>query len=65
MKVDFRALVFRPFRGEVLEGKISDANGAGLRVSLDFFDDVFIPGPDNLFPESKLYDYFEPLCSTS
>ena len=35
--------VFRPFVGEVLTGRIMAATHTGIRVSLEFFDDIFIP----------------------
>ncbi|XP_052162514.1 uncharacterized protein LOC127779689 isoform X3 [Oryza glaberrima] len=43
-KVSFRLLMFRPFVGEVLVGKISGYDEKGLHVSLDFFSDISIPG---------------------
>ncbi len=39
----FRAIVFRPFPGEVLEGAVRSASPEGVRVSLSFFDDVLVP----------------------
>ncbi|KAF0911460.1 hypothetical protein E2562_011114 [Oryza meyeriana var. granulata] len=42
--VSFRLLMFRPFVGEVLVGKISGYNEKGLHVLLDFFSDICIPG---------------------
>ena len=41
--VCFRLVVFRPFVGEVLNGKIVSSNKDGVRVSVDFFDDIQIP----------------------
>lgn len=41
--VRFRMVVFRPFVGEILTGKIVSCNKDGLKVSMGFFDDVFIP----------------------
>jgi DNA-directed RNA polymerase III subunit RPC8 len=35
--------VFRPFVGEVLTGRIIAATHTGIRISLEFFDDIFIP----------------------
>ncbi len=44
--VKFRLVVFRPNIGDVITGIIVDSNDRiGLKVSLDFFDDVFIPHP--------------------
>ncbi len=42
-QVSFRLVVFRPFIGEVLCGKLVHCNRDGVRVSLGFFDDIFIP----------------------
>ena len=41
--VTFRLVVFRPFVGEVLTGKVHSSTKEGVRLSLDFFDDVMIP----------------------
>lgn len=43
VNVEFRLVVFRPFIGEVLTGKIANCSEAGLRVTLGFFDDILIP----------------------
>lgn len=54
MKCTFRILVLRPFRGEVIEGVISEATPAGLRIRLDeLFDDITVPGPSNLLDPSR------------
>ncbi|KAG0045780.1 DNA-directed RNA polymerase III subunit rpc25 [Gryganskiella cystojenkinii] len=42
--VEFRMVIFRPFIGEVLTGRIRSCNEDGVRVTLGFFDDIFIPG---------------------
>ncbi|SCU97883.1 LAMI_0F11914g1_1 [Lachancea mirantina] len=40
----FRALVFKPFVGEIITGWISQCTAEGIKVSLlGVFDDVFIP----------------------
>lgn len=49
---EFRLVVFRPFVGEVLIGRIMAATHKGIRVSLEFFDDIFIP--DNLLFENAI-----------
>ncbi|TKW29657.1 hypothetical protein SEVIR_3G410832v4 [Setaria viridis] len=36
--------MFKPFNGEVLVGRISGYNNKGLQVSLEFFNDICIPG---------------------
>ncbi|KAI9275988.1 RNA polymerase Rpb7 [Sporodiniella umbellata] len=53
VKVIFRLVVFRPFVGEILVGKIKSCSPAGVVVTLGFFDDILIPGPA-LQPGSKL-----------
>lgn len=49
--VEFRLVVFRPFIGEVLTGKIASCSEAGIKVTLTFFDDIFIPS-HLLLPET-------------
>ncbi len=41
-RTKFRLVVFRPFPGEVLVGKLKSCNRNGLHVTLDFFDDIFV-----------------------
>ena len=41
--VEFRLVVFRPFVGEVLSGTVVSCDQQGVRMSLGFFDDIFIP----------------------
>lgn len=73
--VQFRLIVFRPYKGEILEGVIAESSVQGIKsmsqtrslphtwqsdkagsaVQLDFFDDVWVPGPSNLFEGSRLY----------
>lgn len=47
--VTFRMIVFRPFVGEVITGRIAACTEAGLKISLGFFDDILVP-PHFLFP---------------
>jgi len=49
VNVDFRLIVFRPFKGEILQGRITTNSELGIRVSLEFFDDIVVPGPHMLF----------------
>ncbi|CAN0120133.1 unnamed protein product [Pylaiella littoralis] len=42
-KVRFRMLVFRPFVGEILAGKVTSCTKQGIKVSLDFFANASIP----------------------
>lgn len=55
VNVDFRMLVFRPFKGEILQGKIVSNSEVGIRITMDFFDDIFVPAPYMLFDPSE-YD---------
>ncbi|GMI69326.1 NUCLEAR RNA POLYMERASE C, SUBUNIT 7 [Hibiscus trionum] len=41
--VEFRLLVFRPFTGEVIIAKLKESDANGLRLSLGFFDDIYVP----------------------
>ncbi|KAI9719135.1 MAG: DNA-directed RNA polymerase III subunit rpc25 [Chrysothrix sp. TS-e1954] len=45
----FRLLIFRAFRGEILEGVIGDSDDAGLAINLEFFQDIRVNAPDGLF----------------
>ncbi|KAJ3308854.1 DNA-directed RNA polymerase III subunit RPC8 [Blyttiomyces sp. JEL0837] len=36
-------IVFRPFIGEILVGKVANSSKEGLKISLDFFDDIIVP----------------------
>jgi len=54
VNVTFRMIVFRPFKGEILTGRISSSTQHGIKVRLGgFFDDVFIT-PDYMFEGTKL-----------
>ncbi|KAJ1967039.1 killer toxin resistant protein [Dispira parvispora] len=48
----FRLVVFRPYTGEVLLGKVRSCTEKGLKISLDFFDDIWVP-PALLPPQSQ------------
>lgn len=41
--VEFRAVVWKPFIGEVLIGWVAACTEEGIKVKLDFFDEIFIP----------------------
>ena len=43
VKVQFRLIVFRPVVGEVMVGKIRSSNPDGICISIDFFEDIFVP----------------------
>jgi len=51
VNVEFRLIVFRPFKGEIILGRISSASEYGMRIRLDFFDDISVP-PNLMFPGS-------------
>ncbi|KAF3938452.1 hypothetical protein ABW19_dt0203321 [Dactylella cylindrospora] len=57
INVEFRLIVFRPFKGEVLSGRISNSSPAGIHIRLDFFDEIFIP-PHYIFEGSR-FDHNE------
>ncbi|KAJ7460719.1 RNA polymerase III subunit Rpc25-domain-containing protein [Mycena latifolia] len=42
-KVVFRMVIFRPFQSEVLLAKVKSSDENGIRLSVDFFDDIYIP----------------------
>ncbi|CAN0846651.1 DNA-directed RNA polymerase III subunit rpc8, partial [Linum grandiflorum] len=60
----FRMVVFRPFSGEVIIAKLKESDVDGLRLSVGFFDDIFVPAhqlpqpchhipdPERSFPSS-------------
>lgn len=53
-QVKFRMIVFRPFSGEILVGKISESTKDGLKVTLDFFENITIPS--YLFPTPSTFN---------
>lgn len=44
--------VFRPFRGEIIYGRIKSSNPDGIIIDLDFTSEVFVPY-QNLFENSS------------
>lgn len=52
-KTKFRVVVFRPFVGEIIVGKLKSCSREGLKVSLDFFHDIFVP--EHALQEPSLY----------
>ncbi|EED16055.1 DNA-directed RNA polymerase III subunit 22.9 kDa, putative [Talaromyces stipitatus ATCC 10500] len=59
VNVTFRLIVFRPFKGEILLGKITGSSEEGLKIGMEFFSDITVPG-DLLFDGSE-YDIAENL----
>jgi DNA-directed RNA polymerase III subunit RPC8 len=43
VNVEFRLVVFHPFKGEVMNARIRNSTPAGINLKIDFFDDIFIP----------------------
>jgi len=41
--VRFRMVVFRPFIGESIVGKVTKSTKEGLHLSVEFFDEIFVP----------------------
>eukprot|EP00249_Psilotum_nudum_P019455 c27262_g1_i1 orf=581-1147(+) len=57
--VDFRLVMFRPFVGEVLVGKLQECDKSGLSISLGFFDDIHVP--EHLLQQPSTFDEEEKL----
>lgn len=52
--VEFRLIVFRPFIGEIIVAKLKESDASGLRLSLGFFDDIYIPA--HLLPTPSRFE---------
>jgi DNA-directed RNA polymerase III subunit RPC8 len=52
VNIEFRMAVFRPFRGEIIHGRIKSSNEEGIIIDLDFTSEVFVPY-QNLFENSS------------
>ncbi|KAI0136374.1 RNA polymerase III subunit Rpc25-domain-containing protein [Xylariales sp. AK1849] len=57
VNVEFRLIVFRPFKGETLLGKISSASQDGIHIRTDFFEEIFVPYKE--LPETCEFDHNE------
>ncbi|CAN7096955.1 unnamed protein product [Brassica rapa subsp. narinosa] len=44
-KVRFIIVVFRPFVGEVIAARFKESDSNGLRLTLGFFEDIYVPAP--------------------
>ncbi|WJX88279.1 hypothetical protein P8452_70386 [Trifolium repens] len=56
--VVFNLIMFRPFTGEIITAKLIGSDADGLRLSLGFFDDIYIPkhhmpNPSHYEPTNK------------
>lgn len=43
VEVKFRLVVWKPFIGEILTGWVADCSAEGIKVKLEFFDEIFVP----------------------
>ncbi|KAF2707744.1 hypothetical protein K504DRAFT_458223 [Pleomassaria siparia CBS 279.74] len=43
VNVEFRLAVFRPFRGEILQGRIKSSTEEGIVLDLEFTSEIFVP----------------------
>ncbi|RCI09673.1 hypothetical protein L249_3844 [Ophiocordyceps polyrhachis-furcata BCC 54312] len=59
VNVEFRIIVFRPFKGEVMLGRIRSSTPAGINLRTDFFDDIFVPYKE--LPPGAEYNHSEQL----
>lgn len=51
VNIDFRLVVFRPFKGEIMRATITQSNQQGIVLSVDFYEDLLVP-PETLFEGS-------------
>ncbi|CAK7208921.1 DNA-directed RNA polymerase III complex subunit Rpc25 [Sporothrix bragantina] len=54
VNVEFRLVVFHPFKGEVMFARISSCSPNGIHLRTDFFDDILIPFDE--LPDEAEYD---------
>ncbi|EFP11011.1 hypothetical protein CRE_30699 [Caenorhabditis remanei] len=50
----FRMIVFRPFVDEVIEAKVIGSSRQGLTLSIEFFEDIFVPAEK--LPEPHVFE---------
>ena len=64
VNVTFRMIMFRPFKGEIILGRIDQQDVKGINVSTEFFDDIHVPA-EMLFPNTVLWvlHFFSVLCN--
>ncbi|KAK6841944.1 RNA polymerase III subunit Rpc25 [Apiospora arundinis] len=55
VNVEFRLIVFRPFKGETILGRISSATPDGMNIRTDFFEEIFVSYKE--LPESCEFDH--------
>lgn len=54
VRVTFRMIVFRPFVDEVIEAKVIGSSRQGLTLSIEFFEDIFVPAEK--LPEPHVFE---------
>ncbi|KAI1076758.1 RNA polymerase III subunit Rpc25-domain-containing protein [Whalleya microplaca] len=59
VNVEFRMIVFRPFKGETLFGRISSADQDGIHIRTDFFEEIIVPYQE--LPDNTEFDHHEQL----
>ncbi|KAI1386915.1 RNA polymerase III subunit Rpc25-domain-containing protein [Hypoxylon trugodes] len=57
VNVEFRMIVFRPFKTETLFGRITEANQNGISLRTDFFEDIYVEFKE--LPENTQYNHDE------
>ncbi|KAI0846889.1 RNA polymerase III subunit Rpc25-domain-containing protein [Daldinia vernicosa] len=57
VNVEFRMIVFRPFKGETIFGRISEASPDGIHIRTEFFEDIFVEYKE--LPENTQYNHME------
>ncbi|GAA5979933.1 hypothetical protein JCM11641_007590 [Rhodosporidiobolus odoratus] len=54
-RTEFRLIIFRPYIGEAILGKVKSQSPEGIVVTLGFFDDILIP--PTLLPDYSAFDH--------
>ena len=54
VNVKFRLIMFKPYNNEIIEGSIATSDESGIRISLGFFEQVFIS--KDCLPKPSYYD---------
>ncbi|KAI9657749.1 MAG: DNA-directed RNA polymerase III subunit rpc25 [Bathelium mastoideum] len=59
VNVEFDMAVFRPFKGEVIQGQIRrNVKGVGIQITMDFFEDIWVQCPVGI-PKPAYFDETE------
>jgi len=61
--VCYNLLVFKPYIHEIIEGTVGFQDRTGIRISLKFFETVFIPA--QFIPDGYIFDSDEQMWSKS